>query len=278
MKRLPIGIQTFETLITDDLLYIDKTELIFKLISQNKYYFLSRPRRFGKSLLLSTLKEIFLGNKDLFKGLFIYDKIEWEKYPVIHIDLSNVVYNDTIEKFQQSFIAELNYIAKKYNVEIKNPINHSYAFNELIKELSVQNKVVILIDEYDKPIVDFITNKKKAAINRDLLRDFYSVIKANDQYIKFAFLTGVSKFSKVSLFSGLNNLKDITMSTEFSTICGYTQEELEYYFNNRFEDTAKTFGYSVEKLKADIKLWYNGYSWDGINKVYNPYSILNFFQ
>ncbi len=278
MKKLPIGIQTFETLINNDLLYVDKTEIIFKLITQNSYYFLSRPRRFGKSLLLSTLKEVFLGNKKLFNGLFIYDKIEWEKYPVIHIDLSNVVYNDTVEKFEQSVIAELNYIAKQYDVKINNPINHSYAFNELIKELSVQNKVVILIDEYDKPIVDFITNKEKATINRNLLRDFYSVIKANDQYVKFVFLTGVSKFSKVSLFSGLNNLKDITMNSEFSTICGYTQEEFEYYFADRFEETAKILGYSIEQLKAEVKLWYNGYSWDGINKVYNPYSILNFFQ
>ncbi len=255
-----------------------KTKQIEKLINSGKYFFLSRPRRFGKSLLLSTLKEVFSGNKELFKGLFIYDKIKWEIYPVIHLDVTSFQYNDTLEIFNDSIIEKLNRTAQLYNHKLSYTKSVKSCFEELIKKLSEQNKVVILIDEYDKPIVDFITNKEKATINRNLLRDFYSVIKANDQYVKFAFLTGVSKFSKVSLFSGLNNLKDITMNSEFSTICGYTQEEFEYYFADRFEETAKILGYSIEQLKAEVKLWYNGYSWDGINKVYNPYSILNFFQ
>ncbi len=278
MKNLPIGIQTFEEIINNNYLYIDKTKQIEKLINSGKYFFLSRPRRFGKSLLLSTLKEVFSGNKELFKGLFIYDKIKWEIYPVIHLDVTSFQYNDTLEIFNDSIIEKLNRTAQLYNHKLSYTKSVKSCFEELIKKLSEQNKVVILIDEYDKPIVDFITNKEKATINRNLLRDFYSVIKANDQYVKFAFLTGVSKFSKVSLFSGLNNLKDITMNSEFSTICGYTQEEFEYYFADRFEETAKILGYSIEQLKAEVKLWYNGYSWDGINKVYNPYSILNFFQ
>ncbi|MFH0735896.1 MAG: AAA family ATPase [bacterium] len=278
MKNLPIGIQTFEKIINDNLLYIDKTKIIFELIKNNNYFFLSRPRRFGKSLLLSTLKEIFSGNKELFKGLFIYDKIEWLKYPVIHLSMSDIKGTNNIATIFESTFFMLKEQADKYNIIIDNFSHPALAFKFLIHELSKINKVVILIDEYDKPILDNITKPDYANLNKDFLKEFYSVIKDSDQYIKFVFLTGVSKFSKVSLFSGLNNLRDITFDQEFSTICGCTPEELDYYFNNRYELTSDKLNLSIEELKTIIKLWYNGYSWDGIKRVYNPYSILNFFQ
>ena len=229
MQNLPIGIQTFEKIISNDFLYVDKTELIYKLINSGGFYFLSRPRRFGKSLLVSTLKEIFSGNKELFKGLYIYNKIKWETYPVVHISFSSITYSGTSNDFRSKIVDYLYTIAKDYNVSLTTSAI-SETFKELILNLSKINKVVILIDEYDKPIIDYITNLDKAKENRDVLREFYSSIKDNDQYIKFCFLTGVSKFSKVSVFSGLNNLRDITINDTFANICGITQKELELYF------------------------------------------------
>ncbi|MFH0734971.1 MAG: AAA family ATPase [bacterium] len=278
MKKLPIGIQTFDEIIRNDYLYVDKTEQIEKLITMGKYYFLSRPRRFGKSLLISTLKEIFSGNKELFKDLYIYDKIDWITYPVIRLDMSNVISSKGKEFFGESIINMLNIIANEYNIIIENPIDYTDAFRKLIYKLSKINKVVVLVDEYDKPIIDYINNKDIASENRDLLKDLYSVLKSSDEYIKFCFLTGVSKFSKVSVFSGLNNLKDITINERYSTICGITQIELENNFNDRLNYLAIKLAVDKETLKQEIKNWYNGYSWDGTNTVYNPFSLLNFFD
>ncbi|MFH0734972.1 MAG: AAA family ATPase [bacterium] len=278
MKNLPIGIQTFEKIISEKFLYVDKTELIYELIDSSGYYFLSRPRRFGKSLLISTLKEIFSGNKELFKDLYIYDKIDWITYPVIRLDMSNVISSKGKDFFGESIINMLNIIANEYNIIIENPIDYTDAFRKLIYKLSKINKVVVLVDEYDKPIIDYINNKDIASENRDLLKDLYSVLKSSDEYIKFCFLTGVSKFSKVSVFSGLNNLKDITINERYSTICGITQIELENNFNDRLNYLAIKLAIDKETLKQEIKNWYNGYSWDGTNTVYNPFSLLNFFD
>ncbi|MCK4763909.1 MAG: ATP-binding protein [Candidatus Aminicenantes bacterium] len=278
MKKLPIGIQTFSNIIEENYLYIDKTEDIYNLFAEgSKYYFLSRPRRFGKSLLLSTLKEIFSGSRELFKGLWIYDKIEWKKYPVIHIDFMKLSF-DTPEALKKSLENNIRKIAAAFQVNLPPGGDYKEVFTNLIEELGQKEGVVILIDEYDKPIIDFVDRREIAAQNRDILRNFYSTIKGLDEFIKFAFLTGVSKFSKVSVFSGLNNLRDISLSERFSTMLGYTGEELTGYFDERLQALEPKLKKKKSKILADIKRWYNGYSWDGENFVYNPLSILNFFQ
>ncbi|OQX76201.1 MAG: AAA family ATPase, partial [Bacteroidetes bacterium 4484_276] len=226
MKKLPIGRQEFSKLIEGNCIYVDKTKYIYQLLQQ-QYYFLSRPRRFGKSLLLNTIKEIFLGNKDLFKGLWIYDKTDWKTHPVIKISFSNIDYKNL--GLSQAINDELDGIAKKNNIKLE-AATVGPKFRELIEGLSETEGVVILIDEYDKPIIDYLDALDKAEENRDILKNFYSVIKDADQYIRFFFITGVSKFSKVSIFSDLNNLDDITLDDNYSEMLGWTQEELEKYF------------------------------------------------
>lgn len=277
MKNLPLGIQTFSKIVTDDYIYVDKTKDIYNLfIDGGQYYFLSRPRRFGKSLLISTLSELFAGNRELFKGLWIEDKIEWKKHPVIHIDFTTIDYeNDDLLK--ESLTETLDKIGSKYGIQLTT-VSYKTRFGELIERLSADGKVVILIDEYDKPIIDLIGKREVAEANRKILANFYSIIKSSDQYIEFAFLTGVSKFSKVSVFSGLNNLRDITLSKQFATLLGCTQEELLFYFSAHLDRLSKESGITREPLVEKVKEWYNGYSWDGENLVYNPFSIINLFK
>ncbi len=275
MKNLPIGIQEFKKLREGDFLYIDKTEFIYNLINSASYYFLSRPRRFGKSLLLNTIKEIFNGNKELFEGLWIYDKIEWEKYPVIKISFSSMDYMHL--GLRNAIDNMLNDIADEYNLTLGKS-SFSLKFKELIQKLSTDKKVVILIDEYDKPIIDYIDDIPQAEENRKILKSFYSVIKDSDNYIKFFFVTGVSKFSQVSIFSDLNNLNDITLNRKYATMLGYTQMELEKYFDEYIRETADFYKGIFDNIIEKIKIWYNGYSWDGRNFVYNPFSVLNFFD
>ena len=275
MKNLPIGFQAFGKLIAENYLYIDKTGDIYRLISEGgQYYFISRPRRFGKSLLVSTLKEIFSGNKELFKNLWIFDKIDWEPHPVIHIDFLGLRYSTTDE-----LIETLNYLinhnAEFHGIDLTEK-SYDQRFRELIIKLSRKNKVVVLVDEYDKPIIDFVENQEIAIRNKNILRSFYSTLKGLDEYLRFVFITGVSKFSKVSLFSDLNNLTDITLDKKYATMLGYTHQELLEYFADRLE-TLTEKGNKDEWLK-DIRTWYKGYSWDGKNFVYNPFSILNFFE
>jgi len=269
MKKLPIGIDTFEKLIKGNNVYIDKTKIAYNLINANQYYFLSRPRRFGKSLFVDTLQEIFEGNKDLFEGLYIYSKCNWEQtYPVIKISFADGTVH-TREELNVKIFDILDQNQKRLGVVCSNTKNTDICFRELIHKShdKYNQKVVILIDEYDKPILDNITDVKAANEIRDGLRNFYSVIKGNDRYLRFAFLTGVSKFSKVSLFSGLNNLQDITLDRRYSTICGYTQDDVESSFTDYLD------GVDLEKLKE----WYNGYSWLG-ESVYNPFDILLFMD
>ena len=269
LKKLPVGVYTLKTIINENYLYIDKTDIALDIISNNRYVFLSRPRRFGKSLFLDTLKNIFEANKELFKGLYIYDKYDWsKKHPVIKISFANGNIRNRKE-LDNRIITILKENQKNLDVFCSNDEDVAGCFRELIVKLQekYKNQVVVLIDEYDKPILDNITNKKSAFEIREGLRNFYSVIKGSDEYLCFAFLTGVSKFTKTSIFSGLNNITDITLNPRYGNICGYTQNDIETSF---LPYLAKV---DLEKLK----IWYNGYNFLK-DKVYNPYNILLFIQ
>jgi len=266
--KLPIGIQTFKEIREGNYLYIDKTKEAFDLINSYKYSFLSRPRRFGKSLFLDTLHNLFEGKKELFSKLYIYDKWDFnDTYPVIKIDWAGDFKTLDDTKKIANFILEEN--QKRLNINCKKDDNPSTCFARLIQEAyqKYKKKVVILIDEYDKPILDNLENPKRAIENRDFLRGFYVQLKANDAYIKFAFLTGISKFSKANIFSGLNNLVDISLMPRFGNICGYTHENIKRDF---FEYSKN---YDLEKIKE----WYNGYYFLK-DKIYNPFDILRFFD
>ncbi|MBI4646807.1 MAG: AAA family ATPase [Bacteroidia bacterium] len=278
LKKLPFGKQCFADLIEENYLYVDKTEYIYKLISRGSIYFLSRPRRFGKSLTVSTLEEIFKGNKELFNGLYIYDKLDWEKYPVINIDFSKIGYKDI--GLYEAIDAKLDDLAKSLNLTLTKK-GISLKFDQLIEQAAVKAKVAILIDEYDKPIIDYIEKGQitKAVEHREILKNFYSILKGNDGNIKFLFITGVSKFSKVSIFSDLNHLTDITIDEDFACLTGITQNELITNFDTYIEEVCKTHQKSKDEIVQDIKDWYNGYCWHARSeRIYNPFSLLNFFQ
>jgi hypothetical protein len=269
MKKLSVGISDFKELIQGNYIYVDKTEYIYKLINSGKYYFLSRPRRFGKSLLISTISYLFQAERELFKGTYIEDKWNWEKiYPVIRVDFSKDVKNKDDLKEKVYHELKKNYMWN--SVEIPKDIrDESILLEELIMRISEkeQKQVVVLVDEYDKPILDLIENIKEAEKVRKELKAFYSTIKGLDRYIKFVLITGVSKFSKVSLFSGLNQLEDISLNKDYGNICGYTQNELEFYFKEYLQD-----------LNLDeIKEWYNGYYFLQ-DTLYNPFDILLYLR
>jgi formyltetrahydrofolate hydrolase len=269
MKKLPIGISDFKELINGNYIYVDKTEYIYKLINSGKYYFLSRPRRFGKSLLISTIRYLFEGQKELFKNLYIQDKWNWdETFPIIRISFAKDIRHK--QDLKNTIFQELekNYIRNQENLPEKIKNEASLLENLIIKISEKKRKqVVILVDEYDKPILDLIENKKKAEDVRKELKALYSVLKNLDEHIKFVLITGVSKFSKVSLFSGLNQLEDISLNKDFGNICGYTQQELEFYFKDYLQ------GLNLD----EIKQWYNGYYFLG-DKLYNPFDILLYLK
>jgi len=264
LKKLPIGLQTFSKLREGHCYYVDKTPLIAQLLEEGECYFLSRPRRFGKSLLISTLKSAFAGEQALFKGLYLENNWDWsKKRPVIHISFGGGVFK-SLEILNSNFLYILNETASRYKVTLTEN-NSADRFAELIHLLHqlTGEKVVILVDEYDKPILDNIDKKETATELREGLKNIYSVIKNSDKDIQFVFLTGVSKFSKISLFSGLNNIRDISLSPKYATLCGYTETEIKQVFTERLE------GVDFNKLAR----WYNGYNFMG-EKVYNPFGIL----
>ncbi len=276
-KKLPIGVQDFRILREENSVYIDKTPLIHKIITSGNYYFLSRPRRFGKSLLLSTMKEIFKGSKALFEGLWIEDKWDWTKVnPVLHLSFAGSGYKQV--GLTDAITEILDFHAAQYQIVLSVKSNGG-RFKELLDKLHAKHgSVVVLIDEYDKPIIDYLDNIPQANENREILRDFYVVLKDTPQYLHFVFITGISKFSKVSVFSALNHLNDISMNEKYATLLGYTQAELEHYFAPYMPAAAQKNETDKVGLLAQLKHWYNGYSWDGITSVYNPFSILNFFE
>ena len=268
-RRLPVGIQTFREIREEGHYYVDKTGHAARMARQGKYYFLSRPRRFGKSLLVDTLKELFEGNEKLFRGLAIHRGWDWSvRHPVAWFRFGSGEYGNPDGVRED---AELQLAAMERRARLK-PVRAgpSLRFRELIERLHERagQRVVVLVDEYDKPILDALPQPKVARANRDFLRSLYGVIKDCDAGIRFGFLTGVSKFSKTGLFSGLNNLNDITLDPRYGTICGYTDDDLD-----------TVFAPELGGLDRDeVRRWYNGYSWRGTEKVYNPFDILQLFD
>lgn len=279
-RNYPLSSHYFPNLIENNAIYVDKTQFIVPLLANknNASYFLSRPRRFGKSLFLSAIEQIFLGKKHLFKDLYIYDKIDWETqtHPVIRLSLDRIGFTDLgIEK---ALYAEIKSVANKYDIVLEND-NSARCFGELIKKISekYQKKIVILIDEYDKPIIYYVErdNSTQAEINRDILKSFYGVLKDSGEYLRFTFITGVSKFSKVSIFSDLNYFDDLTLNPKFATICGFTEAEIRQYCPQGLIDLGETEGKTVEEIMDKIRYWYNGFSWNAVDFVYNPFSFMH---
>ena len=278
MKKLPIGIQAFDKLIEGGYIYVDKTEIIHRLVTTGATYFLSRPRRFGKSLLLNTLKSLFEGQQALFSGLWIENNWDWSKSnPVLHFSFDAIDYANM--GLEDALLFELSKYAEQYQLEL--PTNsYKVQFKELIQQLHDRyGKVVLLIDEYDKPIIDYLEKHtiEQAKVNREVLRNFYSVIKGADEHLQLVFITGISKFAQVSIFSHLNNLHDITLTSQYATLTGYTQQELEYYFDEHLQAVQNKLGVERQKILDELREWYNGYSWDGVQRVYNPFGVLRFF-
>jgi len=268
LAKLPIGIQTFAKIREDNYAYVDKTPLVLKLVEESNYYFLARPRRFGKSLLVSTLQALFEGRKELFSGLYIEDKWDWDTtYPVIKLSFGGVA--RSLADMKQDVLNILEENQRRLGLTCKNPQDIGGCFKQLIWEAHQKygDRVVVLVDEYDKFIVDNLDQIEVAKQGREVLKDLYSIIKDSDEYIKFAFLTGVSKFSKVSVFSGLNNLEDISLNPNYATLCGYTQHDLETVFAEHLR------GADMERVRQ----WYNGYNFLG-DAVYNPFDILLFIK
>lgn len=275
--KYPIGIQDFEDLQRNGYAYVDKTNFVYKLADEGKYYFLSRPRRFGKSLFLSTLEAYFQGKKELFEGLAIYDlETEWKKYPIFHIDLNTANFRE-----KDSLYTVLNdYLTtweSKYGTR-ESEATLALRFKGVIARAAEKEGcgVVILIDEYDKPILQTLRDPELQAEHRAQLKAFYSVLKTQDRYIKFAFLTGVTKFGKVSVFSDLNNLTDISMDHRYISICGMTEKELLTNFKEGINELAEANGDSETETIAKISMRYAGYHFEeNSEEIYNPFSVLN---
>ena len=264
-RRLPIGIQTFRTLRERDCYYVDKTAFVERLLDEGTHYFLSRPRRFGKSLFLDTLKELFEGSEELFRGLHIHARHDWsERHPVVRLSFGGSSFTEPAH-LHANVMAQLEGAAEQQGVSARYATGPE-RFAHLLRAVHARagQRVVVLVDEYDKPILDVLEEPGVARTNRDYLRGLYGVIKDSDAHVRFAFMTGISKFSKVNLFSQLNNLTDLTLEPVYSAICGYTEGDLEAVF------APELAGLDRERIRE----WYNGYNWLGAEKVYNPYDVL----
>ena len=274
MQKLPIGIQSFRKLREENFLYVDKTRHIYELMQSGTFLFFSRPRRFGKSLLLSTLAEIYRGNRALFNGLWIEDKLDWQPRPVILLDFNNLDYH--AQSLEVALCKQLDQLASEYEVILKETTSKT-KLAELIQRLSVTQQVVLLVDEYDKPITDLLEHERLVAEHVAVLKNFYSVLKTfSADLIHFTLLTGVSKYGKISLFSDLNNLIDLSLDARFATLIGYTQLELESNFSDYLDQIAIEYNATRAETLQQIARWYNGYSWDGKQTLYVPFSTMIF--
>ena len=267
--KLPIGLQTFRRVREEGHYYVDKTPHVLQLVADGAHYFLSRPRRFGKSLLLDTVKDLFGGRRELFAGLAAEEAWDWDApHPVVRIDFGAGSFTRPGE-LETRLDEMLSVIERAAGIE-GDPVSPVGRLEHVLRTLHHRSgrRVVVLVDEYDKPILDALENPQLARANRDYLRGLYSVVKSSDADIEFSMITGVSKFSKVSLFSGLNNLQDITLDPAYSDICGYTEADLDRVF------APELSGFDRSRVRA----WYNGYGWRGEEKVYNPFDILLLFR
>ena len=279
--KYPIGIQSFDRIIEDGYVYIDKTDMVYSLAQEGSIYFLSRPRRFGKSLLVSTLKNYFLGRKELFRGLKI-DSLEkyWKVYPVFHMDFNggNFTEKGVLEKWIGGYISSWE---RETGLKTDSEQPLGLRFMEILKFAHEQSghRAVVLVDEYDKPILDVLdVDKNLEEEHRNILKGFYSVFKGADEHLQFVFLTGVTKFSQVSVFSGFNQPFDISMHGKYETLCGITQEELDTTFREPMESMAKAYRCSYEEMRDRLKAQYDGYHFsDQMTDMYNPFSLLNAF-
>ena len=289
IRKMPIGVQDFEDLRRNKYVYVDKTNYVYRLAQMGKVYFLSRPRRFGKSLLLSTLKQYFLGNKDIFKGLAIerleeenptsFDKVAWAKHPVIYIDLNSQKYEDK-DSLKRILDFQLSAYEKKYSTE-KPGIDFGVRFANLVRDAykKTGRQAVVLVDEYDKPLLQTIDKPELFDDYRATLKAFYGVLKSEDACLRFSMLTGVTKFSQVSVWSDLNNLQDITMDPFYSSVCGISEEELHANLNAEVENLAATNKISVDECYSFLKAKYDGYHFcEDTEGIYNPFSLLNTLQ
>ena len=289
MIKYPIGIQSFAQLREDGFVYVDKTALLHKLVTEGKIYFLSRPRRFGKSLLVSTLKAYFQGRKDLFQGLALEElEKEWAEYPVFHVDFNGAVFmeKEALERRLENYVAEWERMYGKIPSDADLGSRFAYVLRQA--HLRTGRRCVVLIDEYDKPILDVLDQGIMVRVdgqewsledrNRELLKGFYSVFKAADEDLRFVLLTGVTKFSQVSVFSGFNQPADLSMDPRYEALCGITQEELERYFAEPIGAMAAQEGILVEEMMGRLKRQYDGYHFSPrLTDVYNPFSLLNAF-
>lgn len=288
--KYPIGIQTFEDIITDGFVYVDKTAFVYSLAHEGKIYFMSRPRRFGKSLLLSTLKSYFLGRRDLFKGLAIESlETEWKRYPVFHIDFNGTDFT-LPDALANNLSGYVRIWEREYGVEAAPGFSVGERFAQVLAAAHAQSgeRCVVLVDEYDKPLLDvmdsgFMTDVDGNRIsveerNRDVLKSFYSVLKKADADLQFVFLTGVTKFAQISVFSGFNQPNDISMAPQYDTLCGITEDELDRYFKAPLAQMATLEGVTVEEMRGMLRKRYDGYHFSRhLVGVYNPFSLLNAF-
>ncbi|MFG6427392.1 MAG: ATP-binding protein [Muribaculaceae bacterium] len=278
----PIGIQSFPNIREGGYIYVDKTSYIHRLVTTGKYYFLSRPRRFGKSLLMSTIEEFFKGQRDLFEGLAISDyDYDWAEYPVLHLDLSGFI----VESRESLYIHLEDFFSRweeRFSIIPNRNVPAGLRFKQIILSAHEQTgrKVVILVDEYDKPLLETVGQQELQKHYRNVLRSLYSNLKSQDEHIQFALLTGVTKFGHLSIFSDLNNLNDISLDAEYSGICGITNEELHTYFNQGVKDFADSIGKTEDDVYTLLKENYDGYHFSpiGSKDVYNPFSVLNCFS
>lgn len=291
VKKLSLNIQTFSQLIEGDRIYADKTAIIHQLITERKACFFSRPRRFGKSLVVSTLEAIFSGKKDLFDGLAISKTdYDWKEYPIIKLDFGDIAHG-SVDELKAELCLALDLGAQKHNVDLSKALSPSSKWKILVSTLAQKNNVVLLVDEYDKPILDHIEDIPMAHAIRDVLQAFYSSIKSTDQYLRFMFVTGVSKFSQTALFSGFNNLDDLSQHPKAAELVGYTKQEIEHYFAEYLDFAEKSMGYTHDELMDEIAKWYDGYRFTKkteyevtatqrapIPKIYSPVSVMKFLD